>query len=285
MLVILVTGATGKVGSELVKQLHSRKVSFTALAHSEASADKLTQQGVAVRRGDLSQPDTVRAALDGVQNLFLLTSNTPQQIEIESRTIDVAKQAGVNQIVKLSVYDAGKRIAAYKTHGSIEDHLKASGVPYTLLQPNYFMQNFAASDAPTIIHNSTLFAPLGDAQISFIDARDIAEVAAIVLTMSDHLNQTYEITGPTAYTYGEAAQMLSRTIGKTVQYVDLPSDAYREALLKAGLPDWYADILQELFADYHAGYGARVSQNVERITGHAARTLPVYFEEYAAAFR
>ena len=149
MLVILVTGATGKVGSELVKQLHSRKVSFTALAHSEASADKLTQQGVAVRRGDLSQPDTVRAALDGVQNLFLLTSNTPQQIEIESRTIDVAKQAGVNQIVKLSVYDAGKRIAAYKTHGSIEDHLKASGVPYTLLQPNYFMQNFAASDAPT----------------------------------------------------------------------------------------------------------------------------------------
>jgi len=283
--VILVTGATGKVGSEVVRQLHSQGVSFTALAHSATSADKLTQQGVAVRRGDLSQPDTVRAALDGVQKLFLLAVNTPQQVEIESRVIDAAKQAGVKHIVKLSVYDAGKRIAAYKTHGSIEAHLKASGVPYTILQPNYFMQNFATSDAPTIIHNSALFAPLGDAHISFTDARDIAEVAAVVLTTSDHLNQTYEITGPTAYTYGEAAQMLSHTIGKTVQYVDLPSDGYREALLKAGLPDWYADILQELFADYHAGYGERVSENVERITGHAARTLPMYFEEHAAAFR
>ena len=79
--------------------------------------------------------------------------------------------------------------------------------------------------------------------------------------------------------------MLSRAIGKTVQYVDLPSDAYRDALLKAGLPDWYADILQELFADYQAGYGARISQNVEHITGHAARTLSAYFDEHAAAFR
>lgn len=282
---ILVTGATGKVGTALVNALQARKAHFQAFAHAAASVEKLTQQGITVKSGTFDQPETIDAAMNGVKSLFLLNPSSPKQIQIENGIIDAANRAGITHIVKLSVYDAGQRIAALKTHGEIETHLKASGVPYTILQPNYFMQNFVVNDAPTVIHNSALFAPTGDAKISYIDARDIAEVAAIALTEPGHSNQTYEITGAAAYSFAEVAEMLTQRIAKPVQHIDLPSEAYRDALLKAGLPEWYATILQELFADYHAGYGARLSQAVQQVTGRPPRTIQAFFDEYAEAFR
>jgi uncharacterized protein YbjT (DUF2867 family) len=282
---ILVTGSTGKVGTELVRVLREQNVDFQALAHSPASIEKMKQQGIHSRHGSFDEPESMRSALEGNDKLFLLSPALPRQAELEQSIIDMAKASGISYIVKLSVYDAGKRIAAYKTHGVIEDHLKASGIGYTILRPNYFMQNFVTIDAPTVIYQSALFAPTGSARISYVDVRDIADVAALALTSSDHVNQVYEITGAEAYSYAEVAAMLSQSLGKTIQHIDLPSEAFREAMIHNGVPEWYADLLQELYADYQAGYGARISPDVQRVTGHAPRTLQAFFNEHVTTFR
>jgi len=282
---ILVTGATGKVGSELIKVLQARKATFQALAHSDGSAQKLTEQGITVKRGSLDQPQAIRAALQGIETVFLLSPSAVEQAQIENSVIDLAKQAGTSRVVKLSVYDASYPNPALAGHGAVEAHLKASGLVYTILQPNYFMQNFIVNDAPTISQNSAIFAPTGDAKLSFVDVRDIAEVAAIVLTEPGHDNQTYEITGSAAYSFAEVTALLTRSLGKPIQHIDLPSDAYRDALLKAGLADWYADLLQQLFAYYHDGHAARISPDIQRVTGHTAHTLSAFFDEHKTAFQ
>lgn len=280
---ILVTGGTGKVGSELIKQLQSRGAQFKALAHSDSSADKLSKQGVQTVRGDVSEIDTVRQALNGVDKLFLLTPSSERQVRIENAVIDAAKEAGVKHIVKLSVADAGNAITVLKLHGDVETHLKASGVAYTLLQANTFMQNFLES--PTIKHNSAIFAPTGKAKMAYIDARDVAELAAIALMTGGHENKTYLLSGERAYSHGEIARIASDCIGKPVQFVDLSSEDYRASLIQAGLPAWYADGLQELFAYYKEGNAARTSTDVARVTGHPARTMDAFFAEYAPAFQ
>lgn len=283
---ILVTGSTGLVGRELVKQLQAAQVPFRALAHSPASAQTLKAQGVRVVEGDYTQPSSLAASLDGADRLFLLTPTNPALVEIEQNIIGAAKQAGVQHIVKLSALDVDRAgIEIMDWHAQSENNLRASGLPYTILRPNYFLQNFARIDAPTIIGQGAIYSSLAAAPVSAIDTRDIAAVALAALTTDRHFNQTYDLTGSEAFTFEQAAARFSKRLNKPVQFINLPDDQMRTAMIANGVPDWYADGLVLLFKYYREGKGAVINDNVARITGQPARTFDTYLNDHLHLFK
>ena len=160
----------------------------------------------------------------------------------------------------------------------------ASGLSYTFLRPNLFMQNLGAVDAPLIKQQNAIFNAAGDGKVSFIDTRDIAAVALATLQNDQHSGQTFEPTGPEALSHGDAADKLTALLGHRVNYVPLDDDAYRGALESAGLSAWYAGGLGDLYRFYREGKAAAVTDAVERVTGRAARTLDAYLTEHRAVF-
>ena len=285
---ILITGATGQVGKELVKGLLEHKVPFRAVAHSQSSAESLKAQGIETVRADLSQPKELQTALAGVERVFLLTPSSLVQAQIENGIIDAARQAGVQHVVKLSVLDADTddpRQTLFKAHAQVEDYLKSSGLAYTILRPNAFMQNFDRVNASTIKGQGAIYVSAGDGQISFVDTRDIAAVALAALTSSEHAGKTYDLTGPQSLAYHEVAQKFTAHLGKPVQYVPLDDEAMRQGMLGGGVPAWYADGLVELYRFYREGKGATVADGVSRATGQPARTLDAYITNHLGLFQ
>lgn len=282
---ILVTGATGKVGTALVEQLQARGTPFRALAHTEASYRRLTARGVEAVRGSANDGPGLAAAFSGVERLFLLTPSSPDQAEVERAYVDAARRAGVRHIVKQSVLGADDpAVSLVEAHRESERHIRASGLDYTFLQPNVFMQNLGETDAAPIREQSAIFNSAGDGVMSFIDARDIAAVATAALSGEGHEGRTYELTGPEALSYGEVAGKLASLLGRPVRYVPLGDEAFREALLAAGLSAWYAGGLTELYRFYRDGKGAVVTDAVERVTGQAPGTVDAYLADHRAAF-
>ncbi len=284
---ILIIGASGQVGTELVKQLQTQQADFQALVHSPTSAQKLEAQGVKTVQADYTQPAELEAALAGVKQLFLLTPGSLQQAQIEQSVIDTAKKAGVNKIVKLSVFGADSEPDMFllQQHAQVDQYLQGSGLDYVILRPNSFMQNFVRSNAATIKGQSSIYAPVGDGKVSHIDAADIAEVASIALTDNAHNGNIFTLTGPEALSYQEVAQKFSEHLGKPVAYVNLPDQAMHEAMTSNGVPAWYADGLIKLYNLYKGGKGATVTADVEQITGHPSRSLDAFIAANLAAFR
>jgi len=283
---ILVTGATGKVGTELIKELRTRGAAFRALAHSDTSAEQLNAQGINIVRGDFAQPEQLQSALQGIERLFLLTPSSPAQTEWEGALATAAQAAGVQHIVKLSVLAAERapEVTLLRWHGESEERIKASGVPYTFLRPNSFMQNIVPLYAQSIAHQSALFVPAADAHISHIDTRDIAAVAATVLTESGYFNQAYDLTGSESLSYAHIADKFSTLLDKPVQYVPVSDEDARQAMLAGGIPPWYVENLLELFRFYREGQAANVSDAIQQLTGRAPRTLDAYLAENKQAF-
>lgn len=267
---ILVTGATGKVGSALVERLEAAGGRFRVAARSpEKAAGK---QAVLF---DFDRPETFPSALAGIEKLFLLTSGGTQR---ETAAVAAAKKAGVERIVKLSVWGAEEdAFALGRLHRAVERDIEASGLDWTFLRPNSFMQNFSTSLAPTI-KSQGAFYPYGhSARISVIDARDIGAVAAKALTEEGHSGKAYKLSGPESLTNQEMAEKLSRAIGRTVRFVDLPDDEYEKALVAAGVPAPYAAALVDLSRYYTTGAGAAVTPDFERVAGRR----PISFDQFA----
>jgi uncharacterized protein YbjT (DUF2867 family) len=274
---ILVTGATGKVGSEVVKQLAAKGEAVRVLARSPGKARALLPAGVEVAPGDLKDASSLDAAFAGVDRLFLLAATDPEQVRMERNAIAAAGRAGVRRIVKLSVLGADEEspVVLARWHRAVEKELAASGIAFTLLQPTFFMQNFLGS-ADTIRSQGTVYAPV-HGKTSFVDARDIAAVAVAALTEDGHEGKTYVITGPEAITYDQAAERIGAATGKPVRYVEVPAEAARSGLIEAGLPDWYADDLIALFGIINAGWAEEVVDTVRTV----ARKEPITFDQFA----
>ncbi|HEX8904304.1 MAG TPA: SDR family oxidoreductase [Longimicrobiaceae bacterium] len=274
---ILVTGATGKVGSALVEQLAARGEAVRVLARSPEKARAQLPAGVEVAQGDLKDRPSLDAAFAGVDRLFLLAATDRQQVEMERNAIDAAKRAGVKHIVKLSVLGADEQspVVLARWHRQVERELAESGIPFTLLQPTFFMQNFLGS-AGTIQSDGAIYAPVRG-KTSFVDARDIAAVAVAALTEEGHAGKTYVITGPEAITYGQAAERISAATGKPVRYVEVPEEAARAAMIQSEIPDWYADDLIALFGIINAGWTEEVVDTVRTV----ARKEPITFDQFA----
>ncbi|HXG64100.1 MAG TPA: SDR family oxidoreductase [Blastocatellia bacterium] len=269
---VLVTGATGTVGSEVVRQLSATDAEIRIAARRPTS-DNSRAEAVAL---DLDRPETFGPALDGVDKLFLLPPNLSNGEEI-NRFVDAAKQAGVRHIVKLSSLgiDREPQYTFGKLHKAMEQYIEASGVPYTFLRPNFFMQNYLTM--PTIKEQGAIFHSLGDARTSHIDVRDIAAVAVAALTGSEHEGKRYELTGPEALSEYDVAAILSKITGRTINYVVVPEEAVRQSLQDAGTPDALVAGLMDLFAFQKAGHAAFVTSDVENVLGRK----PISFEQFA----
>ena len=278
----LVIGATGNIGSQLVKQLTAEKQGVRVLARDPA---KVRIPGVDVVTGAVADPAALDKAMAGVQAAFVLTS--AEAILDEKNVFAAAKKAGVGHIVKLSSAGAqkGAPIKLADMHGQSEEALKASGVPFTILQPTFFMSNLGGS-AGSIKGEGKMYGAFKTGRVPVIDPADIAATAAAILRApAKHAGQTYYLTGPEALTQAQVAEKIGKAIGKSVTYVDIPSAAVVEAIKGTGAPEWYAKdfgMMSEWFATDSA---AATSDAVEKVTGRKARTFDAWLSDNAAMFK
>lgn len=283
---ILVAGSTGTNGSLLIEELVAAGAPVRAMVRAPEKASSVERDGVEAVVVDFDSPETLEAAMEGVDRAFLVAPADPRQAEWENNFVDAAKRAGLRHVVKLSVLgaDAGAPVRFGRVHAEAERHLEESGMPYTILRPTGFMQNTLAY-AGSVASEGRFYAPLADAPVAWIDVRDIAAVAARVLTEDGHEGKVYELTGPEAISNREIAEKLSGAVGEPVEHVEVSYEQARETMVGAGLPEWLADGLIELNKEvYEPGYAASVTDGVEEALGRRPRTFDEFARDHAEAF-
>ena len=283
---ILVTGAGGTVGSALLEELKDTGHAFRAAYHSPAKAEKAKAAGTDAIVLDFAKPETLRPAMAGVDAVFLLGAGGLGQVEGETNVVNAARSAGVKRLVKLSVWGAAEEGYSFaKLHRAIERAVESSGLAWTFLRANGFMQNFVNHMAGAIKAQGAIYQPAADTRISHVDVRDIARVAVRALTTPDHEGRAYDLSGPEAFSYGEAADILSRVLGRKVTYVALPDDAAAKGMRDAGMPAHYADALIDLYRFYRTGSTSAVSPAVRDVTGREPTGFEQFAREHVSAWR
>ncbi|TBR19242.1 SDR family oxidoreductase [bacterium] len=280
---IALTGATGKVGRELVAALKAAGAEFKVVSRDPMRA-AAALGGVSAVSGDFERPDSLAPALEGADKAFLLPPTDPAQTAWETSFIAAAHKAGVGHVVKLSVAGAAKDtpVRIGRWHHAGEEALKASSLKWTMLQPSFFHQNFLGN-VQTIRAQGAFYGAMGTGKVSMVDARDIAAVAAAALTKPGHEGKTY-ILATGAYTYAEAAEVFSKGLGRKVSYIDVGPEKARESMVAGGLPGWYADALLELFAAVRAGHVGATSPDVEKVLGRAPLSLARWVSDFRGSF-
>lgn len=276
---IVVTGATGVVGSKVVEQLVAAGATVRAAVRDPG---KVTlPAGVEAVALDMAAPESVAPALRGANHLFLLTPFVPEMVEMTKTVVDAAREEGIEHVVRLSVLGAGPQasISLTRWHTEAEQYLEQSGVGFTHLRPNSFMQNYITFCAETINSQGTIFLPHGTGKMSVIDAEDIAAVAVKALLEPGHMGEAYDLTGPVALDNTEMAATLSGVLGRDVHYMDIPDMMVEIGLKGMGTPDVIIGALNELSAANRESRLAEVKPDVARLLGRSPRT----FEEFARA--
>ena len=302
--IILVTGVTGTVGSEVVKQLVSpisspsssgQRSVIRAAVHSKNKADKFREQygseTVEVVHMDYNKPETVATSLDKVGKLFLLTLPSLNMTDISSKVISEAKKNGVQYIVKLSVFgaDAEPGITIGRLHRQEEKIIEECGITYTFLRSSAFMQNFVNYYGYNIKAQNAIYLPAGNGKISFVDARDVAAVAAKLLLSENnrrtqHENKAYVITGPEALSYSQVTEIISKGIGKKISYIDTEEEDARKAMESMGIEDWLIDAILEEFYNTKVGNRSTTTNTVEEIIGRKPTPFAQFVRDYANSF-
>lgn len=280
---ILVFGATGNVGRRLVELLAAQGIGVKAATRQPAGYSG--PHGVEAVDFDLDRPETFGPALAGVDRAFVIARSgdaAPQNAL--NAFFDQAKAAGVQHIAFLTA--AGAEMNEEVGLRKAERHLMATGLDYTLLRPTWFMQNFSTGFIqPMIAQMGAIYLPAGDGKTSFIDAGDIAAVAAAALTEPGHAGQAYTLTGGEALSYGEAAAVIAEAAGRPVGYVAIPNEAFRQSLIDNGWPAESAGFMAGLFQPVEQGWAAAVSPAVAAILGRAPVTFRQFAEANAAAWK
>ena len=287
---ILITGATGTNGIEIVKLLSRKGVPCRALVRtSEKSGILSGLPGIEIAYGDFGQPESLAPALNGIHKALLISSADPRLPELQGNFIQAAKRAGVPYVVKFSGAWSmggadlrGWRFARW--HAEAEKQLEDSGLAFTHLQPNQFMQVYLRFQ-PTIAAQGKFFAACKDSKVSPVDVRDIASVAVAVLTGSGHEGKSYVITGPEALTYYEVAEKLSTAIGKKVTYVDVPLEQAKKAMVDSGAPDWFVDGQMEQYQVRLKGYQAAVTSVIAEVAKKQSISFDQFARDYSSYFR
>ncbi len=282
---ILVTGATGNVGSKVLKLLAGKGEKCRAMVRDPKKAN-IKGDNIEVVQGDYDKLDSVEKALKGCEKLFLVSVARQTLGEPEFPVITAAKKAGVKHIVRISALGAHVSADSHllKWHGYNDTNLRKIGVPYTILKPHYFMQNMYMN-VDSIKKEGKFYAPMKEGKIAMIDVRDIADCAVSVLLGKGHNGKAYDLTGPDSLTFADYAEKLSSGTGKSIKYVDIPPSEAKKAMVGMGMPDFFADGLVALYTNWSTGGGEKVSDATKTITGKDPRTFDSFATEFANALR
>jgi uncharacterized protein YbjT (DUF2867 family) len=280
---ILITGASGNVGKEVLAQVVATGAKVRAGYQSAGRATGAPPE-VEIATIDFNRPDTVRTAVEGVDRVFLVGPPTSELTALERNATDAIKGSGVRHLVKLSAI-GGRNSIFPGQHADSEDYIRSSGIPYTFLRASGFMQNAVNYDAATINSENAFYGSYGEGRISQIDIRDIAAVAARVLTEDGHEGKIYTLTGPKAISAPEVARVLSSELGREIRYVDLPPEQFKQGLIGAGVPEWSANALVDLHRLYREGGASEVSVDVEQIVNRRPISFEQFVRDYRQAFQ
>ena len=282
---ILVIGATGTIGSFLIDNLRKKNVDFVTLVRDASKAEKLEKNGIQTVVGDLGDEKSLISAMKDVGSIFLLSTTSPQSPELQGNVVKAAKAKGIKHIVKIaargSSVDADFNIGRW--HGITEKEIMGSGIPYTFIHAHSFMQNLFF-DARSIENENAIYSSQGDGRIPMVDARDIASVAADVLTEPGHEGKTYVLTGPEAISYYDIAREFSRLLGREISYIAQSAEDGYNAMLASGMPDWLVDDMTLLNKRYARNEAADVSPDVEIITGRKPIALHQFLKDFKNRF-
>lgn len=277
---ICITGAGGTVGTEVLNQLKKTDSQFRVAYFSAGKADRARADGFDAAVIDYNQPDTLEAAFAGCDSLFLLGPNDLNQTELELNAVAAAKAAGVQHIVKQSVLGAeGESYSLARAHRPVEKAIEASGLAWTFLRPNSFMQNVETFMSESIRAEGAFYSASGDAKISHVDVRDIAAVAVQALTDGSHHGKAYTLTGPEAFSYDEVAAELSAATGRTVAHVSLSPADLKGAMLGSGMPEPLADRMLDLERYFREDNASSISDDIKLVTGNDPHRFKDYVQE------
>jgi uncharacterized protein YbjT (DUF2867 family) len=283
---ILISGASGAVGRAVLLETVKNNSRVRAMYRGEHEAAK-APSGVSTFVADFASKDSLKCALTDVDVLYLVCSPIPALVELEGNALDVCVEAGVKHVVLNSALGAGDYPKSFPSwHRRVEDKLKASGLGYTILRPNGFMQNILAYNAPSIRAQGAFYAAMGNARTSYLDVRDIARAAAKVLASpANHAGKIYELNGPEAVTCAELAERISRASNCTVNFVDIPEAAQRQGMLDLGMPEWQVNAILELQQYYTGGQGGEVTDVLPGLLEGSPLYLNQFLEEFKEQFR
>ena len=278
---ILLTGATGKTGSATATELSNLNVPFRALIRSEEKRDEIEALGGEVIIGSAENRETIDQAMMGIEKLLIILPNCENQLEMEMQLVDSAKAEGVKQIVYMSSVEADEECTSPipKLHWDTEVYIKDSGLQWTMIKPNFYMQNFIGS-AKTIVEQNKFFLPMSDGKTGMIDTRDVGKVIAKVLSEEGHEGQSYQITGPETLSFYNVAEKFSSVLKREVLYVDMPMDAYKNILSQFLTNQWHLDSVIDLFAGIAEGGIEYKTDTFEELIGTPPRSLEDFIEEH-----
>ena len=283
---ILVIGGRSKIGAALIGELLGRGQQVRALVRAGEPTGSVPGAAEAVT-GDLADEGSLVTAMAGVEKVFLLSSPHPDAVSWHRHAIDAARRTQVQLLVRSSILGADRESPAefIGAHTTCDRYLEDSGLPFVIVRPNLFLQNIPESTIPSIDASGTFYADAGEARISMVDTRDVAAVAGAALTEPGHAGAHYDVTGPEALSYTDVAAKLTSTLGRRISYASASDDAVRQALLGAGLTEWFAGALVGLYQDYRRsgtdGYAAEITGTIQRLTGRPARSLDDLLGEIA----
>ena len=284
---ILVTGASGTVGREVLSELSKTGRPVLAMYRSAEDA-RSAPAGMNTAIADFADQTALQKALRGVDTIFLVCSPVPELVELEGNVLEACGAAGVRHVVLNSALGAGDYDKSFPSwHRKVEDKLKASGLGYTILRPNTFMQNMVTYYSESIRTQGAFYSSMGDARISFIDVRDIGTATAnILVATASHAARIYELNGPEAFSFADVAAMISKLVGKPVQFVNIPVEAEGKAMLDLGMPEWQVNALLDLHRYYTIEKkGAHITPVLEKILGRPAIRMQQYLADNKEAFR
>ncbi|NLR91417.1 SDR family oxidoreductase [Flammeovirga agarivorans] len=276
---IIVLGATGNIGTAVLKNLQNKNVEVFGGVRSERDFKKVQQFNAKPVLVNFTDQDSLNQALKGKQRIFLVTPLMQNPEFITQLVINSAIENNVKHFVRSTALgaDVDGQIQMARWAGKSEELIKASGINYTFVRPNNFLQNFINFHSQTIKEHSGFYLPNGAAKLGMVDINDIAEVISIALTSESHYNQAYNLSG-LALTNNEYANIISEVTNKKVSYIDVPEDKARESMLSNGMPVWMVNAMMELNYIMKQGWTAEYSEDFKKVTGREYTSAKTFFE-------
>lgn len=292
-LTILVTGTTGTVGNQVLKQLSgtSRNIRIRAGGRSLEKVKRVVNSDkVEPVQIDYHKSETISKAVKDVDRVFLVTPFQSDMVELTSNLLRESKKNNVKFMVMLSsllAADLEHETIVGRLHRQEEKIIEESGIPCTFLRPNAFMQNFVNFFGLTIKTQNAIYLPAGDQKVAFIDVRDIAAVAVRELTrfQTRHENKVYHITGQEALSFSQVAEIISQEIDREIKYIDITDEEARKRMKEIGIDDWLTKAMIEQFYSIRAGYASQTTTLVEQIIGRKPIAFFQFVKDYVSAFR